>query len=402
MPQKTAESEISSPPGSVPSDGIPAGSGWLSPDSSIHATEGTRFAELFHPGDLLVTVAAPGRTGPAKLEEVRVRPFKGEILRLRLEGGSELLCAPGSLVYARISGCSSHWCSVLTRGPGNIWAIIFDRNPVSVTSLPGLLEAWILDSGPDRDETGYRGTIASLTHGVPFFDLTSRKIWPLPMGERLARDLDLPGRGRACLSTAGMLEEFPHFTNYHALGLKPLNLIMFSGDEFQVPGGSRRRNHRIHLDLEAGRPPRDKQGRDRHGRERATTDRASMAGHRGPHFEDIAIRLPGDSPEKWEMWNIDVTKEEYAELLLLARTFASLDSIRIVEKAIMSPGKTYVKFPVENLGPSMAVPFFEEDSVTEKRVASVDRIPFSGNLVKLRPAGLPLVLAAGTPVWAGE
>lgn len=408
MPRKTAESESSRPSEEISSGAPYAGSGWLSPDTSIQAPGGTRFAELFHLGDVLVTVAAPGRAAPVRLEDVRFRPFKGEVLRLRLEGGSELLCAQGSMVYARISGCSTQWCAVLAHGPGNLWSIVFDRNPVSVTSLPGLLEAWILCSGQSRDDIGYRGTLASLIHGVPFFDATPRKGWPPPMADKLAADLDLPARGLECLEAAGMLKGYPHFTNYPAMGLKPLNLVMFSGEEYQVPGGGRRRTHRIHLDLDAGKPTRERANRDRTGhgvskpdkteRDRPGTELSPFSGATG----GVALRLPGESPEKWEMWNIDVTKEEYSELLLLARTFASLDTIRIVEKAVISPGRTFVKFPVENLGPAMTVPYIEGESFTERRVEAVDRVPFSGNLVRLRPSGLPLAIASGTPLWVDE
>lgn len=353
--------------------------GWLSLNTSIFTPTGSRFAELFRSGDEILTMTGPGTFQSAKIASIEKKEYEGPLTTVKT-GGHTITASADTLFYAAFLSGSCHCGMGLLAEVGSTTLVCPIRDPRSLTTMTGFRRGWIIAICDSIEELIYNCYLESLRFGIPFADFTSRKIQNLSVIERACAGIDIKSRAQTMLNSLGMDRDFPHLTNYGNLGLKPLNLTMF-GDSQSKSGSTQHR-----LNLEDGSRSRIPV------RENSRFDRLAPASLE-------KLRIPGSDPEKWEMWNVDVSKDEYSELLLLARTFASLDTIRIVEKGIMGPGQVYVRFPAANLNCLMAAPCFTSGQITRKAIDSAEKSNYSGPLMRIVPDSDFPIIAGGTPIY---
>jgi hypothetical protein len=288
---------------------------------------------------------------------------------------------------------ASPFIIVLAQFENSNWAILNINNFKELSNL-GCRLAYILFSGDSKNTSLEKMIFSGINFGIPYLDITSG-----PSGRSLSKNslestysrlpgwlsnifknIDTNHRAGLLLKAKTLDADFPHFSNFQALNVKPLNIIMFAQEPEKNENKSSW-NHRIQL-IQKNDFKDSKNNLTRS----AIYDAAS------PEM----LKLPGNDPQAWEMWNIDITKESYSELLVFARTLRALDSLKIIEKAVLTTAlKPYVRFPACNLNNMMSLPMDQAGQNPKSgKISMVETFEYKGPLVRIVPGSGHTLIAS--------
>jgi hypothetical protein len=343
---------------------------WLTPSTSVFTAGSSRFADLFQKGDDITVLTGPAQKRSCRVKRVLRKKYTGPMIRLKTK--THTLEVPSDqLLFTDINSGTGPFLTVLAQFEESNWAILMIKDFKNLMKT-GCLRAYILFVDKLHQEALNKMVFTAVNFGIPSYDFTAgaakKQPWPPEWIKNVFIGVNTGERAENLLKKRVINSSFPHFSNFKQLDKKPLNIIMFSdetlSDDKENPS---QWNHRIHLEQKLS----------------GDNERSPFA----PGLEIPGLRLPGNDPRAWEMWNIDITKENYSELLMFARTLRALDSVVIIEKArLYRKHRPFVRFPAGNLNTLMSLPVIDEKyNPKECAITSVEIYEYKGDLIKLVP-----------------
>jgi DNA helicase-2/ATP-dependent DNA helicase PcrA len=150
------------------------------PKGTLIATpKGPKPVETLRDGDLVLSAVGWGRHHPMAIDKAMSRPYKGDLLRIAMEDGSEIRATPNHVVFARLRvDASLHYTYLMwkkgvgfrlgtTRGvraskDGEIVSGLQVRTNQEVADA-----IWIVHAGPSSAEARYFEHFYSVKYGIP-------------------------------------------------------------------------------------------------------------------------------------------------------------------------------------------------------------------------------------------
>ncbi|MEX0843525.1 MAG: UvrD-helicase domain-containing protein, partial [Gemmatimonadota bacterium] len=128
----------------------------------IAGPEGSTAVERVRSGDAVLAAGGGGRTVPAVAAPHPPKSYRGPVVRIRTEGGRELVGTPNHMVFGRWGGALDGWCVVLREGvpdsPGEAfryWLEVREGGPdgrgigtppPGGPGVPRVRRSWVLDT----------------------------------------------------------------------------------------------------------------------------------------------------------------------------------------------------------------------------------------------------------------
>lgn len=340
---------------------------WLTPSTSVFSAGSSRFADLFQIGDDITILTGPMQKKNSQIKKVLKKEYSGPMIKLKTK--SHTLDVPvDQLMFTDINISSGPFLTILAEFDNSNWAILLIKDFQKLMKT-GCVRAFILFVDKLHSDALNKMVFNAINFGIPSYDFTAGSIkkqpWPPEWIKPVFQGIKTQERADLLMKNKFIDKFFPHFSNFKIMDKKPLNIIMFS--EESPATVEKRWNHRIHLEQKLT----------------GDQERSPFA----PGLVMPGLRLPGNNPQAWEMWNIDITKENYSELLMFARTLRALDSVVIIEKArLYAKHRPFVRFPAGNLNTLMTLPVvMDKFNAKECDLLSIELYEYKGPLIKLIP-----------------
>ncbi len=334
-----------------------------SSEREFYIPEGTRIAlpegekkiEDVASGDTVLTAVGWGEVKPVIVTSVGRMVFDGYLACVETVGRRQLFVPAEHLLFTRVSFKGRVHLVCLTQNyDGRFHTGLFRGDPLE-NGPEDIERAWILKACRNRNEAAFFLGFYAFKYGLPYQEFSPDTFFlDPPSFERYMEEIDTVERARKLCRSEQIDSSYPHFDRAVSGGAseyKLLDLIMY---------GEREENgiHHEHL-LYLNAP-----------------------GHSGRSKNKQRIyQLPVDHP--WKMRNVEVTKEDYGELLMFARTLASLDNVRIRRLSQLTVNVPFATFPASNVVSGMDLPGLNEGRIEEIKVRDLSFVRQSGPLFSI-------------------
>lgn len=344
------------------------------PAGTLVATpEGERAIEEVAAGDCVVGAGGRGLATTAPVETAPRRRHAGSVVRIRTEGGRELVATFNHLMFARLEP---------SEGLHHVYLMYRRDKGYRIGKTRGLKvrakgevadKMWILKTCGSAEDAGLWEQRLAFDYGIPttVFHIRGRRtLLDQARIDALFASIDTRERAGRLLANLGMCEEYPHHRPSAVVrggsARRLVNLTFFGGNRSGV--GRMWHEHRISL-ISSGETMRSR-------------------------VEAIQPTRAG----KGEGWRVETSRKEYDEAAAFARRLTAIEDVEVVVRARLTDGAAFGVMPARHLQPGMVVPVLENGRVVEDRVASAEVEPFDGEVYDLSVADLRSFAANGIVV----
>ncbi len=350
----------------------------LPPGTMVTTPDGSRPIETLAAGDRVVTGIGWGATAPGVVEAVATRHYRGPLVRARTADGAVVSGTPGHMVFGRLQPRPDlHYAYLmwkrgvgyrvgLTRGvraskDGEIVSGLQVRTNQEVADA-----MWILHATRSPAEARFYEHYYSVKYGIPsmvFFVRGRRMEITQDWIDKLYREIDTEEAASRLMADLDLDPRFPHhrpgavtrFTTRDSAGWSRRHVL------FTAFGGPRRvaarawHEHRVQL---------------------VTSDVGARAAATAAKF-NVRDGVRGT-------WRIETSRKEYDEGLELAGEIASLmEGMEIIQRARLTPNRSFLCMPLSHLRIGMVVPIFRGGEVIESTVEFVELTQHDGPVYDL-------------------
>ena len=352
----------------------------------VQTPEGARPIETVLEGECVVGGAGHGRKGRAPVEKASSKRHCGEVVRLRTQGGRELVATFNHLLFARLEPAADlhHVYLMYRKDLGfrigktkGVQGRKADAEPTSGLMVRANGEVadrmYILKTVQTAGEAAYWEQFYAFQYGIPtmVFHVRGRRMaMDQAQVSALFRGIDTRERASRLLEDLGMCEEYPHH--------RPSAVVQ---------GDSERRL--VNLTFFGG--PRAQLTRPWH------EHRVSLISS-GAAFRERVEAVYPTRAGKDEGWRVETSRTDYDEAAAFARRLTVLDDVDLVVRAKLTDGKPFAVMPARHAQPGMVLPVVEEGEIVEDRVISAEVEAFDGEVYDLSVKDLRNFVANGIVV----
>jgi DNA helicase-2/ATP-dependent DNA helicase PcrA len=342
----------------------------LPPGTLVETPDGPRPIETLREGDRLITATGWGDSGAQWIEKVMTTPYKGRLVKVRVEGGIILRATPNHLCFALLQATPSlHFTylmykrsvgyrigttrGVRTSGDGAIMSGLQVRTNQEVADA-----IWILHTGSSAAEARYYEHFYSVRYGIPtmvFFVRGRRMEMTQDWIDRLYREIDTEAGAVRLMADRGLDRRFPHHrpggVTRGAWGRRHVLFTLF-GDH-RLYHRQLWHYHRVQLVTTGAEL-----------RETAAARFSVRDGTRGT-------------------WRIETSRKRCADAMQLAEEIGQLKDTDVISRARLCADTTFPFMPAGHIQPGMQIPVLLDGRVVERRVEVVEAEDYEGPVYDL-------------------
>jgi DNA helicase-2/ATP-dependent DNA helicase PcrA len=357
----------------------------LPPSAWVATPSGKKPISEIRKGDLVLAGTGWGKLAPMPVEKVMVKPYRGDLLTIRLRSGKALSCTPNHICFGRLVPQKGlHYVYLMWKKgmgyrvgtTGGVRAGNKNRvaNGLMIRTNQEVADAmWIIHAGKDASEARFLEHYYSVTYGLPtmVFHVRGRR---MAMGQewinKLFHEVDTEEAALRLMTAFQLDRRYPHHRPSAVIRGQSHRKIVW----FTVFGDNRTflsrpwHDHRVQL---------------------VTSD--------GVIRGEAERRFPVRAGQRGT-WRIETARKSYDEGLKLAKDICSLNGLEVVGRARLTDEDSFFFMPASHFRPGMAVPVMEGGEIKEDVVESVKKSPYDGLVYDLSVPEVRNFVAEGVVV----
>ncbi len=337
----------------------------LPPGTLVETPLGRRPIETLREGDEVLAGIGWGDVRPMPIDKVMVTPFKGRMVKIRVEGGLEVRATPNHVCFASLRpSTATHftylmWKRGLGYRIGTTRGVRVSKDGVILSGLQVRANqevadaVWILRTCPTAAEARYYENYYSLRYGIPtvvFFVRGRRMEWTQELIDRLYQEIDTQAGALRLMADLHLDPRYPH----HRPG--------------GVTRGAWARRHVLFTLFGDHRLSR-LQAWHYHRVQMVTTGEELRS--------QASLRFKTRDGTKGT-WRVETSRKRYVEGLALAEAVGQLGETDLISRARLTQHKVFPFMPASHIHPGMAVPVLVGEEIQERRVEAVEWEDYEG------------------------
>ena len=366
------------------------------PGTMIDTPDGKRAVETIVEGQQVSSATGWGKVGSRAVEKVMVSQFKGEVVRIKVEGGHVIRATPNHVCFARLEArADTHYVYLMFKKGvgyrvGTTRGVRASKSGVLMSGLQvrtnqEVADAiWVVRTCQSSAEARYWEQYISVKYGLPtmvFFVRGRRMEITQDLIDQLYRCLDTEASAKRLMADFHIDRRYPH----HRPAAVVRGGLARRHVHFTVFGDPRSRatkkthEHRIQL-ITSGSELRRKMD---------TAGHRTRAGNKGT-------------------WRIETSRAAYDDGADLAAALSRLDDFEVIPRARLTPEKAFAFMPAGQIHPGMIVPVSRKGVVENQTVISVEWEEYEGLVYDLSIPDTRNFIAGGVVVhnsiykWRGS
>lgn len=196
----------------------------LPPGSVVETAEGSRGIETLRPGATVRAAAGYGKTGYARVLEVKNFSYAGELISITTSSGRTLRCTPNHLLFGRFTVTSQYYVYLMYEAHkgyriGLAKGTRFDGRKDTIglrvrSNQERADRMWVLKVCQDRATACYYEALFSYKYGIPMMVFHAYQNRQMSLGQQHIDDLygqiDTVERAERLMADEGLMFEYPH------------------------------------------------------------------------------------------------------------------------------------------------------------------------------------------------
>jgi DNA helicase-2/ATP-dependent DNA helicase PcrA len=343
------------------------------PGTLVQTPAGPRPIESFETGDEVISAGGWGRAVAMPVEKLMANPYRGRLVKVSLDDGTEVRATPNHICFARLRpNPAVHFVYLMWRRGvgyrlGTTRGVRASKDGVIMSGLQVRTNqevadaVWIIRTCETSAEARFFEHYYSVKYGIPtmvFFVRGRRMDMTQDWIDRLFREVETEGAAQRLLTDLYLDRRFPHHRPAAVvrgeLARRQVHFIMFGDNR---PHTLRPwHEHRVQL---------------------VTSGEALKV--------QAASRFRVRSGERGT-WRIETSRKNYEAGLELAHAIGQLDDFDVVSRARLTSGKAFPFMPASHLRPGMVVPVLVGERICERTVESIAWEDYEGLVYDLSVA----------------
>jgi DNA helicase-2/ATP-dependent DNA helicase PcrA len=346
-----------------PDQCLPAGTMVATPD-------GPRPIENIKDGDLVLSGTGWGDVAPMRVDKLMANPFKGRLVKVRIEGGMVVRATPNHICFARLRASPSLHFTYLMWKRGVGYRIGTTRgvrtsadgviaSGLQVRSNQEVADAiWILRTCTTHAEALFHEHYYAIRYGVPtmvFFVRGRRMEMTQDWIDRLYREVDTDAGAARLMADLCLDPRYPHHR----------------------PGGVTRGHWaRRHVLFTMFGDNRLSQLQTWH------YHRVQMVTS-GEELRAAAARRFSVRDGQRGSWRIETSRKQYEDGMSLAKEIGQFEDTDVIFRARLTDKTVYPFMPASHIHPGMEVPVLIGGRLAERRVEAMEWEEYDGPVYDL-------------------
>lgn len=326
-------------------------------------SNGYQRLDQFIEGLQVVSCSGHDTLNLASVNKVMRKAYSGNIVKITLENGKTIAVTPNHLLFARYNTSSTlHYIYLMHRRSFGFRIGVCQGLSLFTESRKNDLEegdkVWILKICQNPKDAAYYETLYSTKYGIPTLHFNAKINIQSIDQEKLNsiyKNVDTRVRAEVLMQDMTIYEEHPHYVSVartrNISSPKVMSVTMFGGNERNQSNGWY--CHKVNLDINANAIPAAK---------------------------SAVMAVGGKKYDNYDKWKVEAAREDYTDVVQLAKNIAGIEEIMLVEKAQLTTKNVCYQLPASHIHESMIMPYFNHISgkIEEYLVTSVETEEYEG------------------------
>ncbi|QGU94223.1 AAA family ATPase [Clostridium bovifaecis] len=337
------------------------------PEGSLINTEnGMMKVEDIAEGQQVYSAAGNGEITKGTVEKVLKKEYKGTVVRVKTQGGREILATPNHITFASLNMLSDvHYVYLMyksgmgyrigqTQGVRSRYEDELDNGLAVRLNQEKADKMWIVKTCETKAEASYYEQYYSVKYGIPtvvFHDKGRALTMNQEYIDKMFKEIETYSAAEKLMEDLYLFNEYPHhFSSAVTRGdtsRKIINISYFSCKKSEHRGYY---SHRVSF-ITSGEDEKEK---------------FSKAG--------FPVRA-----EKGESWRVETERSIYDEAEALGRKlYSTMDGLSIMKKAKLTQDKSYYFMPFGSLRVGMSIPVHYNSEIKEDIISEISFENYEG------------------------